>query len=376
MRLGGAIPLPSEFSNPTSSTVRFTIRLAQSWFFGPARDIGTVTLPPHVGRLSPRALPTFLYTPLGVGRVLIEVRTDHTGNEIVGRCDYQLHLHAPPPVWVLTGLRLQERWLYQVPLLMCAMEGSDLAGAAKPGQTVPPGDLLKTLGKVNSEIWYPQAQIAFSTATDYAIPVIADSDRAEGQLGDLVAAFAPEVEDERDLCLQAWHDRFPGRVGIPVINARSFIESDDTLGVSPQPDPGLYVAGGKFGSGKRGDDLCGSPVRLTSADISESTAAGPVVAMVDQHQLGTDAPRVLAHELGHNLFLGHGNGLDDNRDGRPAGIPGPKRYDEYCDPGWLIPPGNTYVAEDQATPFAWLRHIQQSDGQPDQRVHESATAAS
>jgi len=57
------------------------------------------------------------------------------------------------------------------------------------------------------------------------------------------------------------------------------------------------------------------------------------------------------HELGHNLFLGHGNGLDDNQDGRPAGRPGPRRYDEYCDPAWLLPPGNQLVAEDLATDF-------------------------
>ncbi len=32
--------------------------------------------------------------------------------------------------------------------------------------------------------------------------------------------------------------------------------------------------------------------------------------------------KLLAHELGHNLFPGHGNGLDDNGDGRPAGMTG------------------------------------------------------
>jgi len=152
--------------------------LAKSWFFGPARDIGTVTLPPHTGRISSWVVPTFLHTPLGVGSVIIEVRTDHTGAEIVGRCNYQLHLHAPRPTEVGTGLWPwlwpEKRWLYQVPIQLCAVEGSDIAGAAKPGQTVPPGDLLKTLGDVNAKIWYPQAQIAFSTATDYAIPVIAD----------------------------------------------------------------------------------------------------------------------------------------------------------------------------------------------------------
>jgi hypothetical protein len=56
--------------------------------------------------------------------------------------------------------------------------------------------------------------------------------------------------------------------------------------------------------------------------------------------------RYLAHELGHNLFLSHGNGLDDNGDGRPAGMTGSRRYDQYCEPGWLLAPGNSVLAED------------------------------
>ena len=219
VRIGGGIPLPSTFSNPTSSTVRFTVRLAKSWFFGPARDIGTATLPPHTGRIGPQAVPTFLHTPLGVGNVVIEVRTDHTGAEIVGRCNYQLHLQAPRPTEVGTLLSSEKRWLYQVPVQLCAIEGSDLAGAAKPGQTVPPGDLLKTLSDVNAKIWYPQAQIAFSTATDYAIPVIADPSPPavdHQHLGDLDVDFLSiEPQEARDLCRQAWRERFPGRAGHP-----------------------------------------------------------------------------------------------------------------------------------------------------------------
>ena len=55
--------------------------------------------------------------------------------------------------------------------------------------------------------------------------------------------------------------------------------------------------------------------------------------------------------IGHNLFLGHGNGLDDNHDGKPAGMRGPLRYDEYCDPGWMLPPNFEELAEDKNTVF-------------------------
>ena len=46
----------------------------------------------------------------------------------------------------------------------------------------------------------------------------------------------------------------------------------------------------------------------------------------------------IAHELGHDLLLGHGNGLDDNgdglipsNDGLTLSNPGDRRYDHYCD---------------------------------------------
>lgn len=189
--------------------------------------------------------------------------------------------------------------------------------------------------------------MAFSIATDRAIPVIADPEPPIGgnsHLGDINLAFEVEPKLARDLCRSAWQSRFPGRPGITVVNARSFDDEPATFGAAPGSVAGLYVAGRKFGSGKRGDDLCGIPVRLTKADVSEQ-----FVVMVDQDRLAHPV-NVLAHELGHTLFLGHGNGLDDNHDGRSAGTRGPRRYDEYCDPDWLLAPQNTQVAEDQSTP--------------------------
>jgi hypothetical protein len=101
-------------------------------------------------------------------------------------------------------------------------------------------------------------------------------------------------------------------------------------------------------TGHRGDALCGHPRQLVATDISNANRFPFVVIVEPQHS--STFVHALAHELGHNLFLGHGNGIDDDRDGKEAGRPGPKRYDEYCDPRGFIPPANTVLAEDEITP--------------------------
>lgn len=344
VRSGDRIPLPSRYANPTGSAVTFTLRMSGSSFFGPARDIGTVTLPPRTGRLAHGTLPTSLHTPLGRGRVVIEVRTTTTGATVVGRCDYVLRLSAPPPVQAGTLRRPVTRWLRQVPIQMCAVEGSAAAAGARPGQLAPAGGLLETLEGVN-QIWYPQAQVAFSTASDTAVPVIADPtppNGANGELGELDLWLGADALEPARLCSEAWRARFPGRRGIPVIVARDLVDQPATLGLAPGPDTGLYVAGPKPGTGARGDALCGAPVALEPADIGT-----PVVVMPDRAWAAARAARTLAHELGHTLFLGHGNGLDDDGNGARAGTPGPRRYDEYCDPGWLLAPQNLELAEER-----------------------------
>jgi hypothetical protein len=91
--------------------------------------------------------------------------------------------------------------------------------------------------------------------------------------------------------------------------------------------------------GQRGEDLCDEPRNLDARDVYEldgdadhpdvgfATIAEPSQFFSPDHH-----GRVLAHELGHVLALGHGNGLDDNHDGIEPGQPGARRFDEYCDP--------------------------------------------
>ena len=55
----------------------------------------------------------------------------------------------------------------------------------------------------------------------------------------------------------------------------------------------------------------------------------------------------LAHELGHAMLLGHGNGLDDNHDGLLPPTTGIRRFDGTAIRCWLLAPDNTLVAEDR-----------------------------
>lgn len=260
---------------------------------------------------------------------MIEVRTDKTGSLVVGQCDYNLQLSAPQGTTVWTGTRLSTRWLYQLPVQICAIEGSAAAAGGKPGAMAPIGRALTTLAKVNEDIWYPQAQVAFSTATDQSIPVIADRSTYYGQVGDIELFLSTEAQEAADACTSAWQLRFPGRPGIPFVIPRSFFQAGLTAGVAPRPPRELQVASSVSGSGQRGDALCGYPVKLEPRDLVK-----PFVVIPDftWDKFG-NATFALAHELGHNLYLGHGNGLDDNGDGLSAGSPGPRRYDDYCDPG-------------------------------------------
>lgn len=362
LQLGEGVPLPRMFRNPTSKRVTFIISMQSNSLFGPAQELSRLSLASHTGQTSssPSIHPTGLRTPVGSAHVVINVTTDRTGSEIVGRCDYQLTMKAPPgvpgiiPRPIVTQRQLS--FLYQLPVRMCVLEGSALAAGKTAGQTIGGKKLLDLLESVNNDIWFPNAQIAFSSAIETGFPVIADPSppgQGCGVLGELNAAgiAAGDGLPAETNCAAAWQEKYPGKVGIPIIFARNFCESLSIKGGAQGPDPSLQVKSRLARSGGRGDDLCGVPKRLLPSDIVNQNRR-PFVIIIEFRDNNPNIRNNLAHELGHNLFLGHGNGLDDNHDGRAAGSlgGGPRRYDEYCDPGWMLPPDNVILAEDQATP--------------------------
>jgi YVTN family beta-propeller protein len=223
-----------------------------------------------------------------------------------------------------------------VPVRWCAIEGSD-AAAKMPvpsGQMWVQGNsttdliLLDLLRSASDKIWMASARIAFRSANAQHLPIIADPsppvDRRQ-ELGDIEIGLArTEQREAVQRCSAAWADLYPEQRGIIAVNVRQYIDSILTLGQSPAPDLSLWV------NGVRGADLCAWPRHLLVSDVT------PEWLTVKDQRMQTLfgnalAFETLAHELGHCLLLGHGNGLDDNHDGGLPPLPGPRRYDQYCD---------------------------------------------
>jgi hypothetical protein len=86
------IPLPQLFSNPTDNDVTFILTMQQNALFGQRQEVYRVTLPPKTGRVSSPLYLTGLRTSIGSARVTIDVTTDRTGTQVIGKCDYQVSI--------------------------------------------------------------------------------------------------------------------------------------------------------------------------------------------------------------------------------------------------------------------------------------------
>jgi len=145
LELRQGIPLPRTFSNPTANRVTFIITMRANALFGPLHELTRLSLAAKTGQQlsEPLVHPTGLRTPVGTARVIIDITTDRTGSEIIGQCDYQLTMRAPPgvlgkvPPLIPTVRSLNH--LFQIPVRMCVLEGSTLAGGKKAGDVIPGG---------------------------------------------------------------------------------------------------------------------------------------------------------------------------------------------------------------------------------------------
>jgi YVTN family beta-propeller protein len=269
--------------------------------------------------------------------------------------------------------------LITVPVRICAVQGSPATVDPSHEGTFfgPEGSattdqyLLKLLQQADDEAWLPGAHILFR-AQQYPFrtghfPIIPDPrppgtglNSGHGKLGDIDVhetfggVDSAEREEAVASCRAMWEQPAVASgvtplPGIIVVNARLFVEDVNgfetgVVGLTPAVNLSLQ----RSFQGSRADNLCSYPRHLTVNDVLPEASVVDVDPFFFRGGSGTafagaNPAETLAHELGHALMLGHGNGLDPDRDGTFPPNAGPRNFDTYCDPegGDPPPPGFT-----------------------------------
>ena len=331
IELGQPVRLPATtYKNQTNRTIDFTIEWAGLDFAG-SGQIDSRQLAAGVTENLGELAFTIDGLDLGTRRIAIGLTASGQEYGLTRELHFDLAVVVPGQV----------REIIQVPVRYCVIEGTPQAQGKQPGETVDGGKLLSILRKAVDDIWLPQAGILFRHASaGTGIPVVKDPDASNWTLGDVtMTGFGlGEWSSAVRSCEQAWNERFPGQRGIFVVNARKLVaETAVTVGgVAPGVPYGLWVDGSDERTGKRGDALCGNPRSLLVDDVTPmlqiATYDPALYKIIPYTSTVFEPARVIAHELGHALMLGHGNGLDDNGDGLLPPTTGRRRFDEYCDP--------------------------------------------
>lgn len=219
---------------------------------------------------------------------------------------------------------------------VCALQGSDLANAIEHDRNMAVRDEFQT---INKNIWN-QAQIYF-LACCQDIPVVPDpfpdtSHLTSRVLGSAATTPGNKVSDEMYTeageCTAAWAAKktVSGK-GIPYGPVVVYVHDiTDYLGVTTDKN------GVTSDPPNSNTNLCVEPRQLTSKDVTPrfsfvvepSGFSGPPEGF---HVGRSDV--TLAHELGHQLLLFHGDGLDAQGNAVPPSGPGPRLFDDGCNPG-------------------------------------------
>ncbi|TAK33575.1 MAG: hypothetical protein EPO21_12570 [Chloroflexota bacterium] len=358
--LGIGVPLPERFGNGTASPVTFTTTMKANRFFGPERVVSQFIVSPGTSLIvSHQFLGITETTPLGTGTVVIEVTSNVTGATVLGRCTFNLTVTR----------RAEQRDVIGIPLRPCFLEGTEPTfifdvetrtfKLIPPGQLVPPDYVIRLIDEVNDKVWLKQARIVFRAAISAGVPILKDprteSSGRRTPPGEVevpaLGGVRPETEPGiiKTACEEAWQRIDPFQKGLPVVFVRRFPNSGGILGFVPGPDFELIQNRANLPAGMS-TRLCQQPRELRQGDV---TQVGWTMLLEPAAPIPTNTfaqtVETLAHELGHTLLLGHGNGLDDDRNGLLPPQPGPRRFDENCDTRGRT--SDTTPLEDLLTPF-------------------------
>jgi hypothetical protein len=239
------------------------------------------------------------------------------------------------------------RELIQLPLRWCAVRGSD--GADNPGSVGEPTTndyLWRRHERASDRVWlFNNTYITFRSAFTAAIgasasfPIIPDPrPLGPGVEGDILN---PQIDDTElreawAACDAHWDALAKAKgvplIGFPAVNHHNFVDASGNPGFLKGWGAFNYTAGGTV-------DICTNPPSISTSAFTWSGRIGvadySVIRKPDPSTAEDRDAILIAHELGHSLSLDHGNGRDDNGNGR---------YDRFCDPS----------ENDVASPFTFM----------------------
>jgi hypothetical protein len=216
-----------------------------------------------------------------------------------------------------------------VPIRACVVKGGPwtTSGSAFGAS----GFVSETMDQVNA-IWNA-AGIAFLALPDPRViddpqppgmaldvpPFVAKGMPGDIRVDDMRGFGSDEAQAVVEECDEAWN---PGvardaQPGFTVVFVRELIWTDG--GPTPQ---GGYSADLSSVYRNRPQDLCHEPYNIVRADVAGRWS---IIETFDRN-FGGRPPNfdaIAAHELGHDLLLRHGDGVDNDQNGV---------WDEFCDP--------------------------------------------
>jgi hypothetical protein len=206
--------------------------------------------------------------------------------------------------------------LIQVPILWCALKGTDLAAASEADRNRE----LWRLHELPTDWVFARANFTLRSELVWDLmeaanfKVIEDPDKSTGAEGDI--ASADELQKAQADCRKAYEaERDVRQValqGIVALYVRRLRYIRNTI--TPAPPDNFF-----FGVGINGTptgDMCSNPSTVTQwvdAYLALEETVRSAVSGANPNQFG--AVTALAHEFGHALSLRHGNGQDELDDG-------------------------------------------------------------